>query len=156
MAVDVLRAVILLAHPLAALILLRWLFRQYSWKKLGHELHGDTRKSALDSHEVWGQRIFPALLLVIAIAFIANAWRGAQNGDWTAELLPTSVHGATGLIGSILLYITWNYGRKVVAQREAGEKWALTKTKHGRAADIIIIIGCIHAFIGFLYIFNVL
>lgn len=154
---DLMRAAILLAHPLAALGLLWWLFRQHSWKKSSRILKGEERASTLESHEIWGRRIFPALLGVIAIAFLANAWRGhAENGSWTSHLIPSSVHGVTGLFGSIFLYVTWNYGRTIVAKRESGESWSLTKTKHGRAADLIIVLGCIHAFIGFLHIFNVL
>ena len=155
-AMEVVRILILLIHPLAALGLLWWLFRQHSWKRLGSELRGAERSDALDSHEVWGTRVFPALVGVVSIAFLANIWRGYQEGSWTTYLLPNSVHGATGLVGSVLLYITWNYGRRVVAKREAGESWAQEKVKHGRAADIIIIVGCIHAFIGFLHIFNVI
>ena len=40
--------------------------------------------------------------------------------------------------------------RQVLSQREQGEAWSTTKQRHGRAADLIIIIGCIHAFLGFL------
>jgi hypothetical protein len=155
-AMEAVRILILLIHPLAALSLLWWLFHQHSWKRLGKELRGTERAATLESHEVWGTRVFPALVAVISIAFLANIWRGYQEGSWMTYLLPNSVHGATGLVGSVLLYITWNYGRRVVAKREAGESWAQEKIKHGRAADIIIIVGCIHAFIGFLHIFKVI
>ncbi len=154
---DLMRAVILLAHPIFALLLLWWIIKQHSWKKIGKNLNGEERAQALDSHEIWGRRIFPGLIIVISIAFLANAWRGySESGSFTEYLFPSSFHGLTGLFGAVLLYITWNYGRSVVAKRESGESWALTKTKHGRAADLIVILGCIHAFIGFLHIFNVL
>jgi hypothetical protein len=38
----------------------------------------------------------------------------------------------------------------------AGESFAVAKLKHGRAADLIIYMVFIHAFLGFIYTFDVL
>lgn len=154
---EILHLVIVLLHPIAALGMLWWLLKQHDWKKWSKSLKGEQRKTALDSHETWGNRIFPSLCAVITLAFLANAWRGYSLGTGVGTfLVPTSFHGATGLLGSVLLYFTWRWGRATAAKRDAGETWNATKTKHGRAADFIIILGFIHAFIGFLYIFKVI
>ena len=41
-------------------------------------------------------------------------------------------------------------------KRQAGESFAVAKLKHGRAADLIIYLVFIHAFLGFIYTFDVL
>jgi hypothetical protein len=41
-------------------------------------------------------------------------------------------------------------------QREAGEKFALELQRHGRASDVIIILMLFHAFLGFLYLLQLL
>ena len=152
---DVTRIVIILLHPLLALALLGWIIWQHRWSTRGLKLKGEERANALNNHEVWGKRIFPAAIGVVLVAFAADIWTGyTEDGDWLPHIYPSSVHGILGLFGLILLTITWRMGNKVVTLRDSGEKWSLDKTKHGRAADLIVILAIIHAFIGFLYIFE--
>jgi len=56
----------------------------------------------------------------------------------------------------VLLVIMTNMGKGTAKARVDGESWSELKIKHGRAADIIIILTILHGFIGFLYIFEVL
>ena len=61
-----------------------------------------------------------------------------------------------GPVGFALMVAMTRYGKQARAQREAGESFAAAKLKHGRAADLIIYLVFIHAFLGFIYTFDVL
>ena len=146
---------IILVHPILALILLWWMFQQLSWKKKGTTLRGKEREESLEVHERVGTRLLPALLIVVICAFLSNIWRGINEGlGWDEYFFPSNLHSATGIIGTILFFVTWRLGREIVEKRQANESWQHTKSKHRRAAELIIILGCIHAFIGFILIFR--
>ena len=78
------------------------------------------------------------------------------NRDVTSELMPESLHGWTGPIGVIMLWSMARWGRSARDLRDTGESFQVPKSKHSRAADLIISLMAIHAFLGFLYIFSVL
>jgi len=143
---DFVRAIALLAHPVLACALIFWIWRQYSWRKASKGMKGQIRKDALEKHEKNGQ--------FILWAGFAAGWR--SSGDIFAEIWPTSLHGTIGPLGLALLLIMTNLGKTVKRKRLAGEKFANEKLKHGRAADFIMALIFIHAFLGFLYIFAVL
>jgi len=146
-----------LMHALAALFLLTWLFRQYGWKKASRRLKGEQRTAARTEHEQKGQLTLATLVGVVMLAIIAKLWTGVRGGESLVRaILPSSLHGATGFLGLALFYYLWSRGRMTKSQREQGEVWSVTKQRHGRAADLIIIIGCIHAFLGFLELLKVL
>jgi hypothetical protein len=85
-------------------------------------------------------------------AFIA--WR--ENESVLTSLIPQSLHGYMGPVGFVLLFLLARMGRKARDARNQGEKFAHHSTKHGRAADLIIVLAFLHAFLGFLYIFAIL
>lgn len=148
---------IILFHPILALFLLWLMFKQLSWKNKGKTLKGGERILELDNHERWGNRLFPALLVVVGVAFLSNIIRAINQGEaWNEYVVPSNLHAVTGLIGSFLFYITWRLGRSIVAKREAKESWKSEKAKHRRAAELIIILGCIHAFLGFILILKII
>ena len=88
-----------------------------------------------------GERILLAAILSVLIAFLARYYTGLG-------LLPGSLHGFTGPIGIIMLWIMARWGRN--ARRDK-----LQKAKHGRAADLLVAVMFFHSFLGFLYIFEV-
>jgi Co/Zn/Cd efflux system component len=139
---EVLRTVILLLHPITAIAILAWMWWQYGWKRKSAELKGMTRREELERHERVGERILQAAILSVLIAFLARWYTGLG-------LIPDSLHGFTGPIGITLLWITARWGRK-------SRKDSVTKTKHGRAADLLIALMFFHSFLGFLNIFSVL
>ena len=139
---DVLRTVILLLPPITAVAILAWMWWQYGWKRKSRELKGETRREALERHEKVGERILQAAILTVFIAFFARWYTGLG-------LIPDSLHGFTGPIGIILLWITARWGR-------ISRKDKIAKRKHGRAADLLIALMIFHSFLGFLNIFNVL
>jgi hypothetical protein len=154
---DLVRTLALLAHPVLACGLLFWIWWQYSWRKKSTLVKGEERKEALARHEKMGNQLVWATFIVILIAFIGRAiagWR--SNGDVFSEIWPTNLHGFMGPIGFALLLVLAKLGKQTKSARIAGEKFTHLKLKHGRAADFIIIIAIIHAFLGFLYLFTVL
>ncbi len=154
---DLVRNLALLAHPVLACGLIFWLWRQYSWRKKSTLLKGEQRKAELEQHEKMGSKLVWATFFVIIVAFIGKAiagWR--SNGDIFSEIWPTNLHGFMGPLGFILLLVLAKLGKQTKSARIAGEKFTHLKLKHGRAADFIIVIAVIHAFLGFLYLFSVL
>ena len=153
---SVLRTAIMLIHPLLAVILVTWLVRQYGWRKRGMALRGEERKASLKRHQKHGEYILWAGIALAAIAFLARAASGyIEEGDVTSDLLPQSVHGYTGPIGLILLWLVVRYGRDTVSSKEQGEKFSTQRMKHGRAADLVMILIMFHSFLGFIYTFQV-
>lgn len=134
--------IILLLHPITAAAILGWMWWQYGWKKKSREMKGVSRQEELLRHEKIGERILQAAIISVLIAFIARYYTGMG-------LLPGSLHGFTGPIGIVLLYIMARWGRN-------SRKDKLQKAKHGRAADLLIALMVFHSFLGFLYIFEVL
>ena len=133
--------IILLLHPITAAAILGWMWWQYGWKKKSREMKGVSRQEELLRHEKIGERILQAAIISVLIAFIARYYTGMG-------LLPGSLHGFTGPIGIVLLYIMARWGRN-------SRKDKLQKAKHGRAADLLIALMVFHSFLGFLYIFEV-
>ena len=154
---DLVRNLALLDHPVLACGLIFWIWWQYSWRKKSTLLSGEERKEALEQHEKMGNKLVWATFVVILVAFIGKAIAGWRtNGDVFSEIWPTNLHGFMGPLGFILLVVLAKLGKQTKSARIAGEKFTHLKLKHGRAADFIIIIAIIHAFLGFLYLFSVL
>jgi len=139
---EALDTIILLLHPITAAAILAWMWWQYGWKRKSRELKGETRRQEIERHEKVGERILIAAIISVMIAFIARWYTGLG-------LMPGSLHGFTGPLGITLLWITARWGRK-------SRKDRVSKTKHGRAADLLIALMILHSFLGFLYIFEVL
>ena len=154
---DYVRVIALLVHPILASVLIYWLWQQYSWRKNSKVLRGEARKIAIEKHEKSGELILWSGFIVVGIAFLGRmvaGWR--SEGDMFAEIWPTNLHGFIGPLGLVLLLIMVNLGKKTKAKRESNESYAAEKLKHGRAADFIMALVFIHAFLGFLYIFAVI
>ena len=146
---------VIIFHAIAGILVFMWMLYQYSWKGKNKTLKGEERKNKLKNHELFGLYIFPATLFVVILAILGNIIR-INDHNLISEIIPNSLHGAAGFIGTGLLMITWNLGRKTKSEKENGEKWSNTKKKHGRAADLILIIGSIHVFLGFLELLKIL
>lgn len=152
---EVARTVILLLHPLLAIILLGWMLKQHSWRKRSRSLKGEERKISRQQHEDWGRKFVPLAIVAVAIAVSAQIIRALIDGKPPLFYFHLNIHGIFGIVGVGLLLFMTGLGKKVVAARESGEKWNELKLKHGRAADLVMILAILHGFIGFLYIFEV-
>ena len=156
MAVEPLRTAIILAHPIAASILIWAFYKQYGWvPKLGFTNRED-REAAIRDHESMGNKVALAVLIVIVIAFISNVLRGLIDNNDPSSLLLPGFHGWTGLIGLAMMYVLWRLGRKTSEARDSGEKFASIKQSHEKLSDLVALLVAIHAFLGFLYLLSIL
>ncbi len=154
---EPLSTALLLIHPFLALLLVLWLVRQHGWRKGGGTLKGEARRAALAEHVRSGERLLVATVGLVLVAVLARAAAGyIEEGRITAMLLPSSLHGWTGPLGLWILWTTVRHGRRTLAAMENKESIAAPRTRHGRVADLMLILVGIHAFLGFLYTFTVL
>ena len=154
---EPLSTALLLVHPFLALLLVLWLVRQHGWRKGGCTLTGEARREALADHVRSGERLLMATVGLVLVAVVARAAAGyIEEGRVTAMLLPTNLHGWTGPLGLWVLWTTVRHGRQALAAMENKESIVAPRTRHGRAADQMLILVGIHAFLGFLYTFAVL
>jgi hypothetical protein len=154
---DIITTIVLLLHPLLASGLVVWIWWQYAWRKKSYELKGEARAEHLARHERNGERLLWATGGVILVAFTARGFTGWYDGKAVlASLVPQSLHGFMGPVGFGLMVFMTRLGKQTRSQRQAGESFQTTKIKHGRAADLIVYMVFIHAFLGFIYTFDVL
>lgn len=151
------RTVIMLIHPVLATIFVLWLVRQYGWRKKGMTLRGDERKQALARHQRHGEWLLWAGISLALVAFVARAISGIiVNDNWTSDLLPQNLHGFTGPVGLVLLWLVVRHGRKTAELIEQNESFTVERTKHGRASDMMMALVMIHSFLGLIYTFQVI
>ena len=155
---EIIEALILLLHPIAALVIIREFARQRNWRKLSISLRGSERAKELDNHELQGERLFRWVLIVVALAFAAKVASSLLSGeDFTLDLLmPGHFHGWAGLLGVALMTYLWNLGRKTSAEKKAGNSFVKLKQLHGKLSDVMIGLIAIHAFLGFLYLLQLI
>ncbi len=151
---------ILMAHPSLALALIWMFMRQRSWRRQRVNLRDDERITAISTHESSGNRIMAYLLIVIATAFIARMTDafllGQDNDEVLGQLVPGHYHGWAGILALLLMITLWNLGRKTSSLRREGESNARMKDLHGRLGDVMAILVVIHAFLGFLYLLQII
>ena len=158
---DATNLVIILFHPIIALGVIGWMIRQHRWRQRGLILKGEERKHAVESHERDGERLYILAWVVVICGFLANSLYRIRTEDATfpGALMPSGaggLHAGGGIIGLILITILWRKGRKARDLRNAGESWAAEKQRHGRASDAIMILIGLHAFLGFLWLMQLL
>jgi len=156
--VEIIEALILLLHPIAALVIIREFARQRNWRKLSVSLRGSERAKELENHELQGERLFRWVLIVVALAFASKVASSLLSGeDFTLDLLmPGHFHGWAGLLGVALMTYLWNLGRKTSAEKKAGKSFVKLKQLHGKLSDVMIGLIAIHAFLGFLYLLQLI
>jgi len=154
--------VIILLHPIAAIAVIVWMVRQHRWRQRGRLLKGEMRSDAVSRHERDGERLYKLAWIIVLSGFFGNAlFQMRENSDISIfeAVLPTSagaLHAGGGLIGLILVTILWKRGRNVRDLREAGQSIRKEKVIHGRASDAIMVLIAIHAFLGFLWLMQLL
>ena len=149
---------VLLLHPFAALLVIREFVRQREWRKQSVALKGAERAAALERHETEGERLFRLVIAVICLAFmsrIASTFLASEELGFRT-LIPGHFHGWSGLLGLSLMTYLWSLGRKTKAKKVAGESFARTKDFHGKLSDLMMGLIIIHAFLGFLYLLQLI
>jgi hypothetical protein len=153
---GVVGVIILLLHPLVALTIIYWMYKQYSYRQKRRELRGQEAKDARQSHERIGEIVYRSALAAIGLGLLANFYVGWMAGEGNWSILPSSFHGWLGFVGFGVLTVTIRKGRLVKKQRESREKFALELQRHGRASDVMMPLIFLHAFLGFIYLFQLL
>ena len=155
---DPAQYLVLLLHPIAALLVIREFILQRDWRKQSLELKGLERASELRRHEIEGERLFRLVIAVIVLAFLARLISASLAGEDVGydDLLPGHFHGWGGLLGLLLMTFLWSLGRKTSSKKAAGESFARTKDLHGRLSDVMMGLIIIHAFLGFLYLLQLI
>ena len=158
---DPVNLAILLLHPLAALAVITWLIRQHRWRQKSKLLKGDERKEAVQKHEKDGEKLYILTWTIVLGGFCANAlYRIRTESIHLPEaLLPSGaggLHAGGGVLGLCLMTYLWRKGRAARDLRNAGQSWATERQQHGRASDAIMILIAIHAFLGFLWLVQLL
>ncbi len=149
---------ILLLHPIAALLVIREFILQRDWRKKSLELKGQERASELRRHEIEGERLFRLVIAVIGLAFLARLVSASLSGEDLGydDLMPGHFHGWGGLLGLLLMTYLWILGRRASSRKAAGESFSRTKDLHGRLSDVMMMLIIIHAFLGFLYLLQLI
>ena len=155
---EITQVLILLLHPFAALVVIREFARQRNWRKLSTTLKGPERAEKLENHEIQGERLFRWVLFVVSLAFAAKITSSLLSGEgFSLDLLmPGHFHGWAGLLGVALMTYLWNLGRKTSAEKKAGNSFVKLKQLHGKLSDVMIGLIAIHAFLGFLYLLQLI
>ena len=155
---DLALVLILLLHPIAALLVIREFILQRDWRKKGREMKGQERASELRRHEIGGERLFRLVIAVIVLAFLARLISASLSGEDVGydDLMPGHFHGWGGLLGLLLMTYLWILGRRASSRKAAGESFARTKDLHGRLSDVMMGLIIIHAFLGFLYLLQLI
>ena len=98
-----------------------------------------------------------AVIGVIALAFGAHIARASLDGlKVTAYLVPGHFHGWAGLLGLLFMIALWRVGRATRDLKSKKKSFARSKELHGRISDVMMMLVFIHAFLGFLYLLQIL
>jgi len=146
---------IVLLHPFAASFTIWFILRQYGYRKKRKEVRGEEAKSVRENHERAGELAVKLAIGVVLGGLVINALLDYEN-EGVMALFPSHVHGWFGLMGLTLFLFLARKGRETKRLREAGESFSMEMRRHSRAADVIILLMVIHAFLGFIYLFKLL
>jgi len=153
---SILRVIIIMIHPLLAIGILFWMHKQYQYRNKRLELRDQVAYNYRAQHEKSGRRIHRSALIVTIIGFISNFIVGFSENNNYSSLFPSSLHGWFGIIGIILLSYIVRSGKIVKSNRESGKAFTYELQKHGRASDLVMMLLILHAFLGFIYLFQLL
>ena len=153
---SLLQTVIIFIHPLLAIGIIYCMYKQYMYRSKRLEFRGMAAKKFREKHEKSGILIYRSVLVVVTIGIITNSSIGFSSGEGYYSFFPSSLHGWFGLMGIILLTIMVNTGKTVKSHRESGKTFGFELKRHSRASDLVMILLALHAFIGFIYLFQLL
>ena len=155
---EALATIVILLHPLAALVIIREFLNQRKWRQGKINLQNETLDEAISRHEKPGNRIFLYVIFVILLAFISKIiYFQINNGTVSlSDIIPNHFHGWAGILGLLLMVYLRQLGMKASKNRKDKKPFAKFSNTHGRLSDIMVYLIMIHAFLGFLYLFTYL
>ena len=135
---------ILLAHPIGASLLLYWFYRQYKWKMkrienpdlFTLENHAKTVDSCKICHNCGCHSLCSKCVQCPYSSTKFTAGLDTKQSPWMDWTTWTCFVVVYGIVGRIC-----------IKAKENGESYQHSKSKHSRAADFIIAVMTIHAFL---------
>ena len=108
-----------------------------------------------------GEKLYIMAWIIVLGGFTANTLYRirTESAAFPEALLPSGaggLHAGGGVLGLILITYLWRKGRTTRDLRNAGQPWASERKRHGRASDAIMVLIAIHAFLGFLWLMQLL
>jgi len=120
-------------------------------------LKGDDLIKAHRKHISDGNKIMLATIFVIVLAFIGEISRAIFNNlPFDSYIMPNNFHSSGGLLGLLLMIILWLTGHSTQRKKVSNQSFSKTRDTHGRIGDIMAILILIHAFLGFLYLLQII
>ncbi|MCP2507545.1 MAG: hypothetical protein NLN64_04545 [Candidatus Thalassarchaeaceae archaeon] len=154
---ELLPIIVILIHPFAALLLIMIFMTQLKWRKKRKFLKGDDLVKAHRKHISDGNKIMLATLFVIVLAFMGEISRAIFNDlPFDTYIMPNNFHSSGGLLGLLLMLILWLTGHSTQRKKVSKQSFSKTRDTHGRIGDIMAILILIHAFLGFLYLLQII
>ncbi|MFQ3320930.1 MAG: hypothetical protein ACI9O1_000002 [Candidatus Thalassarchaeaceae archaeon] len=154
---ELLPIIVILIHPFAALLLIMIFMTQLKWRKKRKLLKGDDLIKANRKHISDGNKIMLSTLFVIVLAFMGEISRAIFNDlPFDTYILPNNFHSSGGLLGLLLMLILWLTGHSTKRKKVSKQSFSKTRDTHGRIGDIMAILILIHAFLGFLYLLQII
>tara|TARA_B110000495_G_C22959744_1_gene562528 strand:+ start:859 stop:1326 length:468 start_codon:yes stop_codon:yes gene_type:complete len=155
--VEIVYALVIFIHPMAALMLIWAFMKQRKWRQRGQFLKGSKRQESLNKHQSDGNKMMLATVFVIILAFIGEISRALINGvPYNKYIIPNNFHASGGLLGLLLMTILWRMGHSTKEKKQSKQPFSKTRDLHGRIGDVMSILIIIHAFLGFLYLLQVM
>lgn len=153
---NLILGVVILLHPIAALILIWAFMKQRKWRQNKLFLQEQNYQNSLERHRLNGNKLMLGTIFVVFLAFIAAIIRARfDNVPIYSYMIPNNFHASGGLLGVLLMFILWKSGHST--NKKIGENsFSRTKKLHGRIGDIMSILVIIHAFLGFLYLLQII
>jgi hypothetical protein len=153
---NVILGAVILLHPIAALILIWTFMKQRKWRQQKSFLKNQNYKISLEQHRINGNKLMLGTIFVVLLAFIAEITRAwIDQVPIFSYIIPNNFHASGGILGVILMIILWNSGHST-NKKQGQNSFSRSRDLHGRLGDIMSILIIIHAFLGFLYLLQII
>ena len=148
--------VIILLHPIAALVLIWTFMKQRKWRQDKNFLKEQKYQSSFEKHRLNGDRLMLGTIFVILLAVVAEITRAwFDKVAIFTYIIPNNFHASGGLLGLLLMGNLWKLGHSSNNKRKL-DSFSKTRDLHGRLSDVMSILIIIHAFLGFLYLLQII
>ena len=157
---DTVDLVILLLHPIAAILVIGWVFQQQRKRQRDRRFKSDESITQGQNHQKERDRIYKLTWFLVISGFIANFSYNIRAGDANLQemILPAGVgglHTLGGVFGIALL--TYLRIRKRGPKSSLAENSEQDEKRTGWSLyDTLMLLVVIHAFLGFLWLFELL
>ncbi|DAC62480.1 MAG: hypothetical protein CMB26_04130 [Euryarchaeota archaeon] len=157
---DTVDLVILLLHPIAAILVIGWIFQQQRKRQRDRRFKSDESITQGYTRQKERDRIYKLTWFLVISGFIANFSYNIRSGDANLQdiILPAGVgglHTLGGVFGIALL--TYLRIRKRGPKSSPSENSESEENRTGWSLyDTLMLLVVIHAFLGFLWLFELL